>query len=117
MVRRILMSLSRLKQLQRSARGRVGSFTLEDGREYYYRPGPAAEALFVHAGAVRRARFLGEPLPEVPAILLAIAHARDRRTVVRELLGEFSPYDRDRLIEEGVLELSERPSQRRQEPV
>ncbi|HEY6711880.1 MAG TPA: hypothetical protein VI055_06380 [Rubrobacter sp.] len=107
------MSLRRLKQLQRSAKGRVGSFTLEDGRGYYYRPDRAAEALFVHGGAVRRARYLGDPLPEPPEILLAIAHARDRRTVVRELLGEFSPYDRDRLIEGGVLTLS----QRHQEPV
>jgi hypothetical protein len=105
-----------LRQLERQSRGKVTHFTLEDGGVYYYRPEEAGGELFVHWSAVRRALFLGEPLPEPPPILLAIVQARDRRAVAAQLIGAFCPYDVHRIVDEGALVPSQRPSQGRQDP-
>jgi hypothetical protein len=94
-----------LKRLERDARKDLASFALEDGSRYYY--DPQSGDCFLHSMDCLRAQGDGEPFPEPPETLKAIARARDRRAALSQLYpgGSFGvfPYEPEALIERGEL--------------
>jgi hypothetical protein len=95
----------KLHRLEREANKDLASFVLEDGSRYYF--DPASGALFLHACDCIRAGSAGEPFPEPPETVKAIARARDRRAALNQLYpnGSFGifPYEVEALIERGEL--------------
>jgi hypothetical protein len=93
----------RLKNLRRRTAPVLDSFEFEDGGRFYYNPTDAT--LFVHAGACARAEYRGDPLPEAPPLLRAIAAAKDRRRALEEAGSDFALgfYDVEALVDRGEL--------------
>ena len=92
-----------LGRLEHKLRGNLESFVLEDGSTHYFNP--KGGELYLHASACIRADHGGRPRPEPPATLVALCKARDRRSAAEKVAtaGLF-PYNREALIERGVLE-------------
>jgi hypothetical protein len=101
------MSISRhwLNRLERDAREHLASFVLEDGSRYYY--DPVSAELFLHMCDCLRAQGDGEPFPEPPETIKAIARARDRRAAYEQVRGgamwELFPYEVDALVGRGEI--------------
>src|SRR4051812_27181086 len=94
-----------LKRLERGTRENLASFALEDGSRYYY--DPESGDCFLHSWDCLMAQGDGEPFPEPPETVKAIARARDRRAALEQLYpgGSFGlfPYEPEALIERGEL--------------
>jgi hypothetical protein len=94
-----------VKRLERGARKDLASFVLEDGSRYYY--DPSSGDCFLHSIDCLRAQGEGEPFPDPPETLKAIARARDRGAALNQLYpnGSFSvfPYEPEALVERGEL--------------
>jgi hypothetical protein len=94
-----------LKRLERDARKDLASFVLEDGSRHYY--DPESGDCFLHSMDCLRAQGDGEPFPEPPETVKAIARAKDRRTALNQLYpnGSFGvfPYEPEALVERGEL--------------
>ncbi len=94
-----------VKRLERDARGDLASFALEDGGRYYF--DPESGDCFLHSMDCLRAQGKGEPFPEPPETLKAIARARDRRAALAQLYpGEpfgLFPYEPEALVDGGEL--------------
>ncbi len=91
-------------------RGSMESFELADGQRYYFDKGEAYGAAFLFFSDSLRADHSGEPRPEPPEVLQAVAGARDREDALSRALGGFAhilPVDREALISRG--ELTPRP--------
>ncbi len=105
------MSLrGKIDRLQKAMQGKLKSFELADGRQYYFDPQEAFKATFLFFTDSMRADHSGEPRPEPPAILQAVAGARDREDALSRALGGFShilPLDEGALVERG--EITPRP--------
>jgi len=94
---------ARLRSLRRRTAPVLDSFEFEDGGRFYFNP--TGTELFVHAGACARAEYKGDPLPEAPPILRAIAAAKDRRRALEKAGSDFVRgfYDEEALVERGEL--------------
>jgi hypothetical protein len=96
---------SRVKRLERAARGDLASFVLEDGSRYYY--DPQSGECFLHSMDCLRAQGDCEPFPEPPETVKAIVRARDRRAALDQLApnGSFGvfPYEVEALVGRGEL--------------
>jgi hypothetical protein len=94
-------------RLRREAGGRA--ILLRDGTHFRYSREETAVALFMHATRCLHADYAGEPRPEAPAILCAVARAKDRRGALAQLYPlwpqsrPFTPYDLAALVETGEL--------------
>ena len=97
----------KLRRLERDASGELASFVLEDGSRHYF--DPASGECFLHSMDCLHAQGseAGEPFPEPPETVKAIARARDRRAALNQLYpnGSFGifPYEVEALIERGEL--------------
>jgi hypothetical protein len=97
----------RLKKLERSAVGELGSFELRDGSRYFFDRLQTYVAVFLHWSECGLA---GNPpdWPEPPEVLRRLCEAKDVRAALEEVpLGgtdDFLPYDREILINERTLE-------------
>ncbi len=69
----------RLHNLRKTMRGHLDSFELADGTRYYFEPEKAWIALFRFWSVSLRAAHRGNPRPEPPDVLRAVAGAKDRR--------------------------------------
>src|SRR5215218_1116178 len=98
----------RLRRLEKAMQGKVGSFELREGGHYWFDPTNTYKELFLHAANSVRADYKGEPRPDPPEILRALARAKDRKAALEGLYPSrgsmlFSVYDMEALVERGEL--------------
>ncbi len=96
----------KLRRLERLARGKLDSFELRDGQRYYFDPQEAFSHAFLFFSDSMRADHSGEPRPDPPEVLRAVAGARDREEALSRALGGFGgllPIDREALLSRGEL--------------
>jgi hypothetical protein len=96
---------SRIKRLEREARGNLASFELLDGSRYYFNP--TSPDLFLHWYGCATAGS-AHSWPEPPEILRKLTQAKDLERAAEQVRGEgscdFLPYDIEVLISERRLE-------------
>jgi hypothetical protein len=94
---------TRLGSLRKRTRGFLDYFELKDGGRFYFAPDDAS--LFVHAGECARAEYKGDPFPEAPPLLQAIAGAKDRREALGKAGSDFllGYYEKEALLQRGEL--------------
>ena len=90
------------------SRGKLGYFELREGSRYWFDPSNTYMELFLHASNSLRADYKGEPRPEPPEILRALARAKDRKAALERLYPKggsmlFCAYDLETLVERGEL--------------
>src|ERR671910_794723 len=93
-----------LRNLRRELRGNLDSFVLQDGSRYYH--DPASLDLISHIFDCLHCQGAGEPFPEPPEIVKAIARAKDREAALLQVTGGgdlLFPYELGALIERGEL--------------
>jgi hypothetical protein len=95
----------KLDRLQKTMQGKLSSFELADGRRHYFDPTEAFKDSFLFFTACMTADCKGEPRPEPPEVLRAVAAARDRGAALFSVMGDSShlPLDRTALLERGEL--------------
>ncbi len=84
----------------------MDSFVLRDGQRFFFDKNEAFSQAFQFFSDSMRAAHSGEPRPEPPAILEAVAGARDREDALERALGGFVgllPIDREALLSRGEL--------------
>lgn len=95
----------KLARLQKTVEGHVGHIELADGSRYLYEPEEVGPEIFIHGSNCLTADYRGEPRPDPPEILKALARARDRLEAVERLYARgtypFMAYDLDALVERG----------------
>ena len=98
----------RLSRLTKAARDNLDHIELVDGSRAYFDVEQAQAKLFLHGAACLRAQAAGEPFPPPPEVVKLVLCAKDRQaatdTIWREGTFLFNLYDRDAIIERGVLE-------------
>ena len=97
-----------MQRLEKALRGKLGSFELREGGSYWFDPSNTYKELFLHASNSLRADYKGEPRPDPPEILRALARAKDRKAALEGLYPTggsmlFSAYDLEALVERGEL--------------
>jgi len=97
-----------LRRLEKALRGKLGYFELREGSHYWFDPSNTYKELFLHASNSLRADYKGEPRPDPPEILTALARAKDRKAALEGLYPTggarlFSAYDLEALVERGEL--------------
>jgi hypothetical protein len=94
---------TRLRSLRKRTTSVLDSFELKDGSRFYFAPDDAA--LFLHAGECARAGYRGDPFPEAPPLLRAIAGAKDRRRALEKAGSDFALgfYEEKALLQRGEL--------------
>ena len=99
---------SKLRRLERAARGHLDSFELRDGNTYYYDRLETTKELFLHSVKCLGADSL-EDWPAPPEIYMKLLEARAPAAVLASFdppggpaFAEF-PYDRDTLVSERRL--------------
>src|SRR5829696_5441772 len=98
----------RLRRLEKALRGKLGYFELREGSHYWFDPSNTYKELFLHASNSLRADYKGEPRPDPPEILRALARAKDRKAALEGLYPTggsmlFSVYDKEVLVERAEL--------------
>jgi hypothetical protein len=95
----------KLRRLEKTMRGNLDYIELADGTHYYFEPEKIWSELFMHGSNCLRADYESEPRPEPPAILQAVANAKDRRSVGERIYPPgatpFTAYETEALIERG----------------
>lgn len=95
----------KLQRIERAASGDLASFALEDGGRHHF--DPQSGELFLFGCECACVQGTGEPWPETPETIKAIAKARDRRAAFEQLYpnGSFGlfPFDAEALVERGEL--------------
>jgi len=93
----------RLRKLEKSMRGNMGSFELADGRRHYFDPQEQFKAMFLYFADSMKADHRRSLRPEPPDILRAVAGARDRGEALDLVMGGYShlPIDREALVGRG----------------
>jgi hypothetical protein len=93
----------KLRKLEKTMRGNMGSFELKDGKRYYFEPMQAYKSAFGYWSDSLLADYRREPRPEPPEVLQMVANARDRGDTLNavETGYSFLPVDREALIERG----------------
>jgi hypothetical protein len=97
-----------LRRLEKAVRGKLGSFELREGGRYWFDPTNTYMELFRHASNSLRSDHKGEPRPDPPEILTALARAKDRKAALEGLYPTggsmlFCAYDLEALAEHGEL--------------
>jgi hypothetical protein len=99
--------LSKLRRLERVMRGSLDYIELADGSRCFYEPEAVWSELFLHGSKCLEADYRSEPRPAPPAILEAVAKARDRRGAVGRILAQdpapLTAYAIEPLVERGEL--------------
>jgi hypothetical protein len=97
----------KLRRLEKTLRGQLAYIELVDGSRYFYEPEKVWSELFLHGSKCLEADHRSAQRPEPPAILEAVARARDRRSAVGRILGEdpapLTAYDLEEIVERGEL--------------
>jgi hypothetical protein len=100
----------RLQRLQKTARGRLAWLDLPDGSSFYFNRERTGLALFLYAAQTLQALRAGEPPPEPPEVLRAVAALptrEDREKAFWQVYGPgskpFVSFDLERFYDEGVL--------------
>jgi hypothetical protein len=97
----------KLRRLERATREDLSSFELEDGNQYWYNPQQAGLELLLYSLECLKLQGDGVPYPEPPEVVLALARAKDRCSVLTELMGSptvgFLPFEPEPLLERGEL--------------
>lgn len=94
----------KLRRQERGANENLMSFVLTDGSRHYY--DPTSGERFLHSCDCLRAQGSGEPFPEPPETIKALARARDRGAALEQVTGGalgIFPYDTEALVERGEL--------------
>jgi hypothetical protein len=98
---------ARLRRLERAACESLSSFKLTDGNRYWYNPQQAVLEILLYSLECLKLQGEGVPYPEPPAIVYAIANAKDRAGALTELMGSptvgFLPFEPGPFIERGEL--------------
>jgi len=105
------MGLKRaVQKLEEAVQGNKKSFELADGTRYYYDPVEIFSTTFQYFMNVLRADHARLPRPEAPEIVQAMARAKNRRRVFRQVMQGFSfmayevmAYEEEALVERGEL--------------
>ncbi len=98
------MSLrGKLDRLQKTMQGKLSFFELADGQRYYFEPQRAFWATFRFFTESMTADYKREPRPDPPAVLKAVAGARDRSEALNRVMdgGSHLPLDRTALVGRG----------------
>jgi hypothetical protein len=93
-----------LRRLKRELRGNLDFFVLEDGSRFYH--DPSSLTLIGHIFDCLHAQGAGEPFPEPPEIVKAIARAKNREAALQQVTGGgdlLFPYGLEALIERGEI--------------
>ena len=93
----------KLRCLEKAAQGKLAHFELADGRRYYFDPQESFKDTFLYFTDSMRADHAREPRPNPPALLQAVATARDRREALSRVMGgsSFLPVDEEALVQRG----------------
>jgi hypothetical protein len=94
----------KLRRLEKAAQGKLSHFELADGQRHYFAQEEAFKATFLYFTDSMRADYARDPRPDPPALLQAVASARDRRGALSRVMGgsSFLPVDERALVEDGV---------------
>ncbi len=95
----------KIRKLERGLQGTTDCIEQRDGSKFYYDPETTYSSLFLHFMSVLRSDHARVPRPEAPALIQAVAKAKDRRRAFEQALDGFSfvAYQKDPLIERGEL--------------
>ncbi len=98
---------AKLRRLERATREGLSSFELEGGGRHWYNPQQAGLEILLYSLECLKLQGEGVPYPEPPEIVLALARAKNRRSVLTELMGSptvgFLPFEPEPLLERGEL--------------
>jgi hypothetical protein len=98
---------AKLRRLERATREGLASYELMDGSRYWYNPQQAGLEILLYSLECLKLQGDEVPYPEPPEIVLALARAKDRRSVLSELMGSptvgFLPFEPEPFIERGEL--------------
>jgi hypothetical protein len=96
---------AKVARLEKAMRGKLEHIELADGSRHYFDAHEAFSITFGFFSDCLMAECEGEPYPEAPDLLKAVAGAKDRREALRRVMGGGShlPLDREALIERGEL--------------
>ncbi len=98
------MSLrGKIDRLQKTMQGNLDYFELRDGSRYYFDPEEASKVTFLYFAESMDADYRREPRPDPPAVLKAVAGARDRSEALNRVMdgGSHLPLDRTALVGRG----------------
>ena len=98
---------SRLRLIEKAAHGHLASIELEDGSHHYFDPEQTAIELFSYLSDCLHAQYEGRKRKDPPAIIYAVAKARDRGAAFLQLrpggrVGLF-PLEVDALVQRGEI--------------
>src|SRR5918997_4651733 len=93
----------RLRRLQKAARGKLDHIELADGSRYWFDRQEVFWVTFRFFTASMRADWKREPRPDPPAVLRAVADARNREQALSRVMGgsSFLALDEEALVERG----------------
>jgi hypothetical protein len=93
----------KLRRLEKSMQDKLDSFALVDGTRFYFDPQEAFKATFGYFTDSMRADYRREPRPNPPAVLRAVADARNREQALSRVMGgsSFLALDEEALVERG----------------
>ncbi len=98
---------NKLRRLERAARESLSSFELEDDSRYWYIPEQAGLEILLYSLECLELQGEGVPYPEPPAVVYAIANAKDRVGALTELMGSLTlgylPFEAEPFIERGEM--------------
>ena len=94
---------AKVGRLEHAMRDTMDSFELADGTRYFFAPREVFWSTFKFFTDSMRADGKGEPRPEPPELLKAVAGARDRREALARVMrgSSFLPVEREALVERG----------------
>ena len=98
---------SRLRLIEKEARGHFPCIELEDGSRFFYDPEQTAIELFGYLSDCLRAQYVGRKRKDPPQIIYAVARAKDREAAFLQLRSEgrvgLFPLEVDALIQRGEI--------------
>jgi len=97
----------RLRLIEKAAREQLAFIELEDGSRHYFDREQTAIELFSYLMDCLRAQYAGRKMTDPPAIIYAVAKARDREAAFLQLrpggrVGLF-PLELDALVQRGEI--------------
>jgi hypothetical protein len=93
----------KLRRLEKAMRGTLSSFELADGSRYYFDPQEAGKTTFKFLADSLTADYKRAPRPDPPALLQAVANAKNRGEALSRVMGGYPhlPVDREALLARG----------------
>jgi hypothetical protein len=92
---------SKLKRLQKAMRGNLAYIELADGSRHWFDSQEVGIEIYLYFSASLRTVYHGKPRPESPAIVRAVAAAKDRRKALAQIPSTHLPLDAEALVERG----------------